>query len=890
MANLLNIEEYIVNRLRTFAPSLDFGKGSAIRDLLVSPLVLILQPLANEIERVKRSQSLSDISSLSDEDVDALVANVFISRRIGGTSVGTARVYLDSQVSLTISPGSIFLSRDGKRFFSTRRVVVEPQTVLIDSETGAYYVDVAVQAEKPGDEYNIEANQLITMVSNSTAIVGVTNIAAFVSGAPRESSQELVERAKVAISTRDLVTGNSIRTVLADNYPLIKDISVVGFHDPEMVRDILKGKGLSLGSIRWPDPARVHIGGKLDIYLRAALTTDRIEIQNPDEHNDISLYEYDPVLDANETDVLFECPTCFTINSPIVSVDLVTEVDSQGRTIRELTENEDFIVYPTVPGEALSSRDRTKIKFVEGTGVMEDVKLIGVSAFSPNIGYIIRFNDSTNSPAGGLLVKNAMLQSSFGDVLIDGTVDSDTLGYSIISGDQAKFGGSSLFMNGVAVSDDSDQPLPYVVRSERSGQISSTSGFTFFGWAYAKSFGQITGNVSPSGRAGTIMSYGDSISLYVSDDGRLNFQLWTENVRNPTVLSSVNPFVRSGDLNKWFFWAITYDSQNRRRILAQYADGSYGIKNAINVLADDVDTSRQFGPLHVSGSPFVHFGSDKDYVRTWDGYIDEVVYTAEVMDTADLSSIYARSSIAQISGLEKSQFGFDSTAGATTTIDKDSLVGRQILVYTGEARGGVFQIIANDDYSDPNISSIMLIQEAKQGNGRLSDIKSGDCYAFLPNGTIDTEFASIGKNIVLDYSYSTDITAIQEFFERESNRVVVSDPLVKSFSPIYVSFSMTYAKKAGSTLTSTQLRDELVKAIQGVPLGGTLDVSDLVNVAYSIGANYIQLPIVVNIDYRTSEGRFVRAAIRDRFNSDRTQGFVVLSSDKIQLTEVKNPV
>lgn len=884
--NLLNIEDYISQRLREVAPNLDIGQGAALRDLLVSPLTIILQPLANEIERVRRSQSLIDIAQLGDEDVDALVANLFITRRKGGVAVGSARVFLSGPTSLTINPGTLFLTRSGLRFFATQKLVATPQTILVDTDTGAFYVDVSVQAEQAGDEYNVVANSLITMVTGSSVVVGVTNPLPMSSGAARETSDALIERAKVAISTRDLVTSTSIRTVLADNFPTIEDINIVGFRDREMLRDILTGRGLYLGGIHWPDPAKVHIGGKVDVYARAPLLQDRVEIQNPDLFNRIALFVSDPILDSGAQNTLFECPTCFEVQSPIANIDQVTEVDSQGQQVRELVEGEDFIVYPDVPAEDLSTRARTFIQFVQGSCTMEQARLIGINKFSQNISVLTRFNEMLVAPNGTNLVKNEIPNTSFGDIVIDGETSADVLGYSVISGDQVRFGQGSLFMNGASVSEVFSQPLPYSVRSENRNSVTGANGLTVMGWAYAKSFGQRVDSVTTGARIGTICSYGDSVSLFLSDDGRLNVQLWTENIRRPVIIRSVNPFIGDGQLNKWFFWALTYDGIRRRRLLAQFADGSYGIHNALNVLFDDSDTARQSGKIRVPREQYWHVGSDGNYLRTWDGYIDEMAIVDEVVDNGTLSTIYARSSLLQFSGLQKSAFSADSPLGQVTLIDKDSLIGEHIMMQTGDARGGRFQIVGNDIYSDPLVEATCLIQEVKDGGGRIADIRSGDSFVFL-SGLEGDSYIQAGRNILLDYSYAPAVVTLQEFLDRESNRVVVCDPLVKSFSPVRVSFTMKYTKKIGSTITDAQLRSELVKYIEKIKMGDTLDVSDLVDTAYRAGADYVQLPMVVNIDYRTVEGRFVRAAIRDRFNAERLQAFEVLTpDDDIEIVEI----
>jgi len=76
---LLNAEQYIIQRVQeSVSDDIDTSQGSGFRDLLISPLVPILTPLMQEIYRIRQSQSIANAEQLTDADVDAILANVFV--------------------------------------------------------------------------------------------------------------------------------------------------------------------------------------------------------------------------------------------------------------------------------------------------------------------------------------------------------------------------------------------------------------------------------------------------------------------------------------------------------------------------------------------------------------------------------------------------------------------------------------------------------------------------------------------------------------------------------------------------------------------------------------------------------------------------------------------
>jgi hypothetical protein len=166
-----------------------------------------------------------------------------------------------------------------------------------------YYVDVLVEAETVGTNGNVAAGAIVDFPGGPTTLARVENPSTFAGGADRETNEELVERAKEAITVRDLVSKPAIKTVLTQEFDFIRDMRVIGYGDPEMERDFLVGDNLELGlfppiDVLGGSPG-LHIGGKVDIYIRSVnLTEESVRIDALKQFVALRPKDaYDPVVD-----------------------------------------------------------------------------------------------------------------------------------------------------------------------------------------------------------------------------------------------------------------------------------------------------------------------------------------------------------------------------------------------------------------------------------------------------------------------------------------------------------------------------------------------------------------------------------------------------------------
>lgn len=262
----LPIAEFIRSRLKEADSSFEVRKGTAFDTLFFKMAQFILQPFRDEVDEMFIGNSLRRILQTEDPDafneelVDAVVANVYVYRVEGGKSSGVARVYYESPVSREYAAnGFTAVGANGKRYLNPAPFALLESQMETQIEDGLYFMDVPIASEEVGADTEIlEAGGLVSVVGDEDTI-SVTNKAPVRGGADRETNTKLIERARKAITVRDLVTGKGSNAILFENFPnTIVEMQPIGFGDPEMMRDVVYN---------------AHIGGKHDQYVKTAYVT-----------------------------------------------------------------------------------------------------------------------------------------------------------------------------------------------------------------------------------------------------------------------------------------------------------------------------------------------------------------------------------------------------------------------------------------------------------------------------------------------------------------------------------------------------------------------------------------------------------------------------------------
>lgn len=262
----LPIADFIIQRLLEFDPTFDVGAGTPQVGLGIDPLSIILQPIVDELTVVQQSQSILTILESSDPDsfpediVDGLASNALVERQPGDIGSDVERVRFFEPQAYSAQKGVlIWRGPSNQRYTNSEAVAITRAEMSLNQDGTLYFVDIPIIALEQGADFNTSAGTITAMEAEPAGVANSTNLFGVTKGLDRETNTELIDRIKVAVTVRALVTGRGIVVTLTENFTSIREIEPIGFGDPEMMRDIVY---------------EVHIGGNVDVYVKTTSFLD----------------------------------------------------------------------------------------------------------------------------------------------------------------------------------------------------------------------------------------------------------------------------------------------------------------------------------------------------------------------------------------------------------------------------------------------------------------------------------------------------------------------------------------------------------------------------------------------------------------------------------------
>lgn len=268
--DVMQAEQLLVQMLQNEYPSMDLGRGRVLRELLIRPAAIFYTLNEFNMDELRRSMSLYNISrdpTLANDDiVDGVLSNLLLTRDTGAAASGQVRVVVTSNVSTPVDAGAIFTA-NGLNFRVTRAFVgvtssnnvINTGSRLITPRTdGNYEFLVDVEASVTGTSSNISEGTRFTTTSTIPRLIDLVAAADFAGGRATEDNAALAMRAVSGLSPHTLSGRNHIEALLKDNFTF-ESISIIGFGDAEMTRDKHNLFNISQG-------------GKVDLWIRTAPT------------------------------------------------------------------------------------------------------------------------------------------------------------------------------------------------------------------------------------------------------------------------------------------------------------------------------------------------------------------------------------------------------------------------------------------------------------------------------------------------------------------------------------------------------------------------------------------------------------------------------------------
>lgn len=274
----MDVRQFITDRLKEVLPSYDVRQGTNIYDFFVNLHYLLLLPFQEALEYTQSNMYLQNYSTMSEDAMDALASNFLVTRRTGSKSQGTVTLYFAEAQDALITVATRLTGPSSLLFYPIEAMSVSEQTMgtNYDSARGLYYISFQAESADAGVDYSIDANSITTIEYGPDNVYIIENTA-FVGGADRETNADLYTRIQLALGLRDLVTKDSITTVLQEQFSTIDKVVVIGHGDDEMSRDIVDA---------------IHVGNMIDVYVHpSTLTTTSSDVE-------LTYEEYQTLIDG----------------------------------------------------------------------------------------------------------------------------------------------------------------------------------------------------------------------------------------------------------------------------------------------------------------------------------------------------------------------------------------------------------------------------------------------------------------------------------------------------------------------------------------------------------------------------------------------------------------
>jgi hypothetical protein len=190
------------------------------------------------------------------ELVDGIMSNFFISRKDGSKAEGIIKVEVDEQRNYFVAEGSIFSTTSELNYLVTQDYSIASDELFSISGSDNYFFFLNVIAEEVGSNYIVASGTIMETTILAGNLVRAETFNDFTGGVNQETNEELVVRAPTSLGTRDFSSRQSISSLLQEQFPSIRQITVVGYNNREMQRN--------------KNNIGMKIGGPVDIYVRTA--------------------------------------------------------------------------------------------------------------------------------------------------------------------------------------------------------------------------------------------------------------------------------------------------------------------------------------------------------------------------------------------------------------------------------------------------------------------------------------------------------------------------------------------------------------------------------------------------------------------------------------------
>jgi uncharacterized phage protein gp47/JayE len=217
-----------------------------IKDIVIDPMAVVLERQNDRIRTVSLLISLTNSSSFTEADLDALVYNEGMIR-IQGAKASATVVFSRSTaptVDVVVQRGFPIATQTSEASGSAVTFVTTEARTMFASTAASYFnlntqryeLQVPVESIIEGSSGIVGPSRINRPLRPLTFFDSVTNTASSVGGRDRETNDELIQRYLIAILGREISTPDGVAKYARDNFPDVTDLLTVYGANPLMIR------------------------------------------------------------------------------------------------------------------------------------------------------------------------------------------------------------------------------------------------------------------------------------------------------------------------------------------------------------------------------------------------------------------------------------------------------------------------------------------------------------------------------------------------------------------------------------------------------------------------------------------------------------------------------
>jgi len=238
--------------------NLDHGPAAGLYDLVIRPSSFVTAIVRSYIAEYEKNRSLSsalDGALTSNEIVDSILSNFFISRKSGNKTHGFIRITVEdsnsiyripTQATFTTSEGLVFINQQER--YATSSPTSPDHTKIFSSAGSSYgYFIIEVEAQENGSEYNIPKNIQLAYSANDSGMISCIADQNFNGGLDDEDNKDMANRVSSSLSARGLFSQASIESYISNSVPWARYVQIQGISSLYMHRNIVPPFGTKTG-------------------------------------------------------------------------------------------------------------------------------------------------------------------------------------------------------------------------------------------------------------------------------------------------------------------------------------------------------------------------------------------------------------------------------------------------------------------------------------------------------------------------------------------------------------------------------------------------------------------------------------------------------------------